>query len=183
MVGEAADGVETLRLAETLHPDLILLDVTMPPQNGIETARRLRAAHPEIVVLFLTMHEDEGLLHEALRVGGSGYVIKRAEDAEILRAIHATSQGDIYVHPTLTRALLAQPVTTQHRRGLPPVVLTRREIDVVRLLAKGNTNRQIAELLSLSIRTIENHRANLMGKLGVVSRVELVTYAEEQDLL
>jgi DNA-binding NarL/FixJ family response regulator len=134
-------------------------------------------------VLFLTMHEDEGMLHEALRAGASGYVIKRAEESEILQAIHAATRGDIYVHPAMTRALLQQPVATEHRRGAPADPLTRRELDVLRLLAKGNTNRQIAGLLGLSMRTVENHRANLMGKLGLVSRVELVNYAEEHNLL
>jgi two-component system response regulator NreC len=183
VVGEAEDGTETQRLAETLHPDLVLLDITMPPENGIQTAKLLKEKHPELIVLFLTMHEDEGLLHEALRAGAAGYVIKRAEESEILRAIHAASHGDIYVHPAMTRALLHQPVTMEHRRGSPANPLTRRELDVLRLLARGNTNRQIADLLGLSIRTVENHRANLMGKLGLVSRVELVNYAEEHDLL
>ena len=183
VVGEAKDGSETLELAGTLHPDVVLLDVTMPPENGIKTAKRLKAAHPEIVLLFLTMHEDEALLHEALRAGAAGYVTKRAEESEILQAIHAVIHGDIYVHPAMTRALLHRPVTTEHRRGVPEVSLTRRELDVLRLLAKGNTNRQIAGLLDLSMRTVENHRANLMGKLGLESRVELVSYAEEHNLL
>jgi len=183
IVGEAGDGTETLRLAETLRPDLVLLDITMPPDNGIETAKRLKEAHPELVVLFLTMHEDEGLLHEALRAGAAGYVVKRAEESEIRQAIHAASHGDIYVHPAMTRALLHQPVTTEHRRGAPAEELTPRELDVLRLLARGNTNRQIAALLDLSIRTVENHRANLMGKLGLDSRVGLVNYAEEHKLL
>jgi len=183
IVGEAGDGTETLRLAETLRPDLVLLDITMPPDNGIETAKRLKEAHPELVVLFLTMHEDESLLHEALRAGAAGYVIKRAEESEIRQAIHAASRGDIYVHPAMTRALLHQPVTTEHRRGAPAEELTPRELDVLRLLARGNTNRQIAALLDLSIRTVENHRANLMGKLGLDSRVGLVNYAEEHKLL
>lgn len=182
IVGEAGEGEETLRLAETLRPDLVMLDITMPPQNGIETAKQLKEKHPELIVLFLTMHEDESLLHEALRAGAAGYVIKRAEEAEILQAIHAASRGDIYVHPTMTRALLHQPVTTEHRRGALVDALTPRELDVLRLLAKGNTNRQIAGLLCLSVRTVENHRANLMGKLGLVSRVELVNYAEEHGL-
>lgn len=183
VVGEAADGTETLALTAELRPDLVLLDITMPPENGIRTAERLKEAHPELFVLILTMHEDEGLLHESLRAGASGYLIKRAEEAEILQAIRVVSHGDIYVHPSMTRALLHQPVTTEHRRGSPVEALTRRELDVLRLLARGNTNRQIASLLNLSMRTVENHRANLMGKLGMTSRVELVNYAEENKLL
>jgi two-component system, NarL family, response regulator NreC len=183
VVGEAGDGTEAIRLAETLRPDMILMDVTMPPENGIKTAKRLKGLHPELIVLFLTMHEDESLLHEALRAGASGYVIKRAAESEIIQAIHAASRGDIYVHPAMTRALLHQPVTTEHRRGAQTIALTRRELDVLRLLARGNTNRQIAGLLGLSMRTVENHRAILLGKLGLESRVELVNYAEEHNLL
>ncbi len=183
VVGEAASGAEALQLCSRLRPDLVLLDITMPQESGIKVAQQLRVEHPDIKVLFLTMHEEEGLLHEAMRAGASGYVIKRAEEAEILRAIHAASRGDIYVHPAMTRALLQQPVTSEHRRGAPSHPLTRREVDVLRLLAKGNTNRQIAGLLSLSMRTVENHRASLMGKLGLVSRVELVNYAEENELI
>jgi len=183
VVGEAENGAEALRLAETLHPDIVLLDITMPPESGIEIAKRLKDAHPELRVLFLTIHEDEGLLHEALSAGASGYVIKRAEESEILQAIHAASRGDIYVHPAMTRALLHQPVTTERRRGARAVDLTPRELDVLRLLAKGNTNRQTADLLGISVRTVENHRANLQDKLGLSSRVELVSYAEEHDLL
>ncbi len=110
-------------------------------------------------------------------------MIKRAEAPELLQAIHAACRGDVYVHPSMTRALLRQPVTTQRRRGSPEPELTPRELDVLRLLVRGNTNRQVADQLGLSTRTIESHRANLQGKLGLTSRVELVEYAEEHDLL
>ncbi|HSO24342.1 MAG TPA: response regulator transcription factor [Chondromyces sp.] len=183
VVGEAGDGTEALRLAESLEPDVVLLDIAMPPEDGIKTAQRLKERNPELFVLFLTMHEDEDMMHEALRAGASGYVIKRAEESEIIQAVHAANRGDIYIHPAMTRALLQHPVTTEHRRSAQPEQLTPREIDVLKLLVRGNTNRQIAELLGLSVRTVENHRANLMGKLGLVSRVELVDYAEENDLL
>lgn len=183
IVGEAQDGTETLYLAGTLHPDMVLLDITMPPENGIKTARRLKEEHPEVIVLILTMHEDEGLLHEALRAGAAGYVIKRAEESEIIQAIRASHRGDVYVHPAMTRALMQPSATPEPRRSSPVDALTRREIDVLRLLAKGNTNRQIGELLGLSVRTVENHRANLMAKLDLESRVELVNYAEENNLL
>jgi two-component system, NarL family, response regulator NreC len=183
VVGEAGDAAETLRLATVLQPDLVLLDITMPQQSGIVTAQQLKEAHPSLVVVFLTMHEDEGLLHEALRAGAAGYVIKRAEAAELLQAIRAASRGDIYVHPAMTRGLLRQPVTPRQGRGTPAPALTPRELEVLRLLARGNTNRQIAGLLGLSVRTVESHRANLMGKLALVSRVELVDYAEEHGLV
>ena len=120
------------------------------------------------------------MLQEALRAGGDGYLVKRADEPEILRALHAVRQGKLYVHATMTRAL-AQPLPS--RPAAHGEALTQREIDVLRLLARGNTNRQIGELLNLSIRTVESHRANLMGKLGLASRVELVTYAEEHGLL
>lgn len=183
VVGEAENGAAALLQAEALRPDLVLLDITMPDESGIKTAQKLKERFPGLIVLFLTMHEDESLLHEALRAGAAGYLIKRAEEGEILQAIHAASRGDLYVHPAMTRALLQQTVTSEHRRGAPVDPLTRRELDVLRLLAKGNTNRQIAEILGLSMRTVENHRANLMGKLGLESRVELVNYAEEHGLL
>ena len=182
VVGEAGTGEETLRLAEELRPDVVLLDIGMPGESGIETVRRLKATLPELRVLFLTMHEEEGTLLEALNAGGDGYVIKRADQAEIIQAIRVVRRGDVYVHPTMTRVLLGQTETTAHLQA-PVEPLSRREIDVLRLLARGNTNRQIAEILDLSVRTIESHRANLMGKLGVSSRVELVTYAEEHGLL
>jgi two-component system response regulator NreC len=182
VVGEAGTGEETLRLAEELHADVVLLDVSMPGESGIETVRRLKARLPALKVLFLTMHEEEGMLLEALNAGGDGYVIKRADQPEIIQAIRAVRRGDVYVHPAMTRGLLGHPEPTERPKE-PVEPLTRREIDVLRLLARGNTNRQIADLLTLSVRTIESHRANLMGKLGLASRVELVTYAEENGLL
>ncbi|HEX3128688.1 MAG TPA: response regulator transcription factor [Thermoanaerobaculia bacterium] len=182
VVGEAGSGEETLHLAEELRPDVVLLDIGMPGESGIETVRRLKAKLPALKVLFLTMHEEEGMLLEALGAGGDGYLIKRADEAEIIQAIRVVQRGDVYVHPTMTRALLSQTETTE-RPQEPVEPLTQREIDVLRLLARGNTNRQIAELLGLSTRTVESHRANLMGKLGLSSRVELVTYAEEHRLL
>lgn len=182
VVGEAGTGEEALRLAEELRPDVVLLDIGMPGESGIETVRRLKAKLPALKVLFLSMHEEEGMLLEALNAGGDGYLVKRADEAEIVQAIRAVRRGDVYIHPAMTRALLSQAEPAERPPG-PVEPLTHREIDVLRLLARGNTNRQIAELLALSIRTVESHRANLMGKLGLSSRVELVTYAEEHDLL
>ena len=181
VVGEAGTGEEVLRLTSELRPDIVLLDISMPGENGIETTRILKAKLPGVRVLFLTMHEEEGLLQEALRAGGDGYVVKRADEPEILRAIHAVRDGNLYIHATMTRAVGGG--SPAGGSPAPLETLTHREVDVLRLLAKGNTNRQIAELLNLSIRTVESHRANLMGKLGLASRVELVTYAEDHTLL
>jgi two-component system response regulator NreC len=183
VVGEAGDGRETIRCVEELAPDVVLLDIGMPGENGIEVARRLKGSFPQVRVLFLTMHEDPDLMREAIQAGAAGYVIKRAEDLEILNAIHAAYRGDLYVHPAMTRAFLEGGTGERKPSSPGGLPITRREVDILRLIARGNTNRQIAEALGLSIRTVESHRGNLMGKLGAKSRVELVAYAQEQGLL
>jgi len=182
VIAEASDGNDALRLACELRPDIVLLDISMPGPGGIEVTRRLKEALPELRVLILTAHEDESMLREAVQVGAAGYIIKRAVESELINAIHSVWRGDLYVHPAMTRALLKEmslfPVSAE------PAVesLTPREIEVLRLIAKGYTNGQIAKELNLSVRTIESHRANLMGKLELRSRVELVRYAMEHGL-
>jgi len=182
VIAEASDGNDVLRLASELRPDIVLLDISMPGPGGIEVTRRLKESLPEVRVLILTAHEDESMLREAVQVGAAGYIIKRAVESELINAIHAVWRGDLYVHPAMTRALLKEmslfPVSAE------PAVepLTPREIEVLRLIAKGYTNGQIAKELNLSVRTIESHRANLMGKVELRSRVELVRYAMEHGL-
>jgi two-component system response regulator NreC len=186
VVGEAGDGREALRLAAELHPDVVLMDVSMPAPagGGIETTRRLRDSLPKTRVLILTVHEDESLLREALRAGAVGYIVKRAAEAELVSAVQAVWRGDMYIHPTMTRALVKDVIDPPPmRKQKPAEFLTPREIDVLRLLAKGHTNRQIADTLNVSVRTVEGHRANLMSKLELHSRVELTSYAEEHGLL
>lgn len=183
VVAEAADGAEALRLTGELRPDIVLLDINMPGLDGIEVTRQLREILPEVKVLILTIYEDESLLQEAIRAGAAGYIIKRAVEAELIAAIHAICHGHLYIHPAMTRALLkdlAQAPVFDKPATQP---LTPREIEVVRLIAQGYTNRQIAEILSLSVRTVESHRANVMSKLALRSRVDLVRYAQEQNLL
>jgi two-component system response regulator NreC len=183
VVGEAGDGRETLQLVQELDPDLVLLDISMPGEDGIQVAKRLKASFPRVRVLFLTMHEDESLMREAIQAGAAGYIIKRAEESEILDAIHAARRGDLYVHPAMARALV-EPSALQRPQISPSgEPLTQWEIDVLRMLARGCTNRQIAETLGVPVRTVEKHRANLMVKLGVSSRVEVARYAEEHGLL
>lgn len=185
IVGEAADGDEALRLAQELQPDVVLTDISMPGPmgGGIAVAKRLKELLPKIRVLILTVHEDESLLREAVRVGAAGYIVKRAAENELVSAIEAAWRGDLYVHPAMTRPLFKEPALTPAPRLLLDESLTQREIDVLRLLAKGYTNRQIADVLSLSMRTVEGHRSNLMSKLNLHSRVELTSFAEEHGLL
>jgi two-component system response regulator NreC len=185
VVGEAADALEAIQLTRELNPDILLSDISMPglTGGGIEVTRRLRALAPDIAVLILTVHEDESLLREAIQAGASGYVVKRAAEAELISAVQAVARGDMYIHPAMTRMLLTGLATPKAARSDAAEPLTQREIDVLRLLAKGYTNRQIAETLSVSVRTIEGHRANLMDKLNAHSRVELTGIAEEMGLL
>ena len=185
IVGEAADGHETLRLAQELRPDVVLTDISMPGPvgGGIAVARRLKELLPSIRVLILTVHEDESLLREAVRAGAAGYIIKRAAETELVTAIEAACRGELYIHPAMTRSLFKEPTPAPASRALVDEALTQREIDVLRLLAKGYTNRQIADVLNLSMRTVEGHRSNLMSKLNVHSRVELTSFAEERGLL
>jgi two-component system response regulator NreC len=182
VVDEAADGDTALRLASRLRPDIVLLDLSMPGPGGIEVTRKLKEMLPAARVLILTVHEDETLLREALKAGASGYIIKRAVESELISAIRAVSRGEIYVHPAMTKWLLKEPTPAAPKKR-DPAALTPREIEVLRLIVQGHTNSQIAEVLSLSVRTVESHRANLMGKLGLQSRVELVRYAVKNKLL
>ncbi len=185
IVGEAADGSEALRLAYELQPDVVLTDISMPGPigGGLTVVRRLKETFPQMQLLVLTVHEDESLLHEAVSAGASGYIVKRAAETELVSAIRAACRGDLYVHPSMTRALFKTPAKPPMSKPVTIESLTPREIDVLRLLAKGYTNRQIADALKLSMRTVEGHRANLASKLNLHSRVELTSFAEEHGLL
>lgn len=183
VVGEVGDGLAVLRLTAELQPDIVLMDISMPGLNGIEATRRLGEIAPQVRVLALTVHEDEGMLREMMRAGAFGYIIKRAIESELINAIRVISQGNMYVDPAMTRALFkdisphAAPPKSSHEP------LTPREMDVLRLLARGYTNRQIAQELNISPRTVEGHRSSLVGKLGFSGRVELMNYAEGLGLL
>jgi len=182
VAGEAATGEETLREVEALLPELVLLDLSMPGPGGVELTRQLRTLFPQTRVLILTVHEDEVLLRETIRAGAAGYIVKRAAESELINAIHAVMRDELYVHPSLTRALLEE-TTRQPPPQRSPELLTPRELDVLQRLVRGYTNRQVADELGLSIRTVETHRANLMAKLELSDRVELVRWATEHQLL
>jgi two-component system response regulator NreC len=183
VVGEAADGEEALRLASALRPDIVLMDISMPDCGGIEATRRLRELLPDVRVLILTVHDDKSMVQEAIQAGAAGYILKRAAESDLVNAIQAVSRGDMYVHLPMTRALQAEATALAAASEVAVETLTPREIEVLRLIARGHTNRQIANLLTLSVRTVESHRANLMDKLDLHSRVELVRYAAQHGLL
>jgi DNA-binding NarL/FixJ family response regulator len=182
VIGEASDGSEAITKVLELKPDIVLMDLSMPNIGGIEATRQLAQTAPNVRILILTVHEDESLLKEVIRMGAAGYIIKRASQEDLIHAIRVVARGDLYVHPAMTRSLFSGPSPTQTKVS-EAETLTLREIEVLQLLAKGYTNRQIAEHLSLSPRTVEGHRANLSGKLGLRSRVELVEYAEKHGLM
>lgn len=182
VVGEAPNGEEALRLALELQPDLILLDIGMPGLDGIEVTRRLRKLLPRLQVLILTVYEDEALLVEAIKAGASGYVIKRAVEGDLISAIRAVSNGDMYIHPAITRLLVKNISPPAEPTTGAVASLTPREREVMDYIIRGFTNRQISEALYISIRTVEGHRASLFGKLGLKNRVELVEFAEKYGL-
>ena len=184
VVGEAESGLETLRLAEELQPDLVLLDISMPGLNGLEAIGMLRKRAPKARILILTMHDDVHYLRQALQNGASGYVLKKAADVELLSAIQAVMQGEIYVHSSMTRNLLEDILPPSQSTDLEQWdLLSEREKEVLRLVAYGYTAQEIADQLGLSVKTIETYRARGMEKLGLSSRAALVRFALSKGII
>jgi two-component system, NarL family, response regulator NreC len=183
VVGEASSGEEVIALTDKLRPDIVLMDIGMPGVDGIEATRTIKTTYANIQVLVLSVYEDESLLREAIQVGAAGYIIKRAAEGELISAIQAVSRGDMYIHPAITRLLFSQHPPADHSLEASLESLSPRELEVLGYLARGYTNRQIAETLYISTRTVESHRANIMGKLGIKNRIELVEYAKKYGLM
>ena len=183
VVGTADNGRDAVRLAEELQPDIAVVDVAMPELNGLEATRAIRNTSPETAIVVLSMHEGEEYLREALRAGAAGYVLKRAAAKELVGAINAVRRGDKYLDPALTDTLISDYVRQVERGDDTPDSLTDRELEVLKLVAEGHTNRQIALQLNISIKTVQTHRANLMDKLNLHDRTELVRYAIRRGLI
>lgn len=185
VVGEASTGKETVERAIALRPDVLLLDIAMPDLNGLEAARRLRQEAPELRIVVLTMYDDEAYLRQFLEMGAAGYVLKKAADTELADAIRAVHRGESFVYPSLMRQLIdsylkqpPSPAAPQSSEKLSP-----REVEVLRLVALGFTNQQIADELCIGVSTVETHRTHIMEKLGLRGRAQLVRYALANGLL
>jgi DNA-binding NarL/FixJ family response regulator len=179
VVAEAADGGEARELAIRERPDLAILDVKMPVLTGLQATREIRTQAPEVAVLILSMHDDERYLFEALKAGASGYVLKTQADTDLLAAVRAVERGEPFLTPEAQRSLIKDVL----ERGSTGEELTPREEEIVKLVAEAHTSKQIAAILHLSEKTVENHRANAMRKLGMRDRVELVRYAIRRGLI
>jgi DNA-binding NarL/FixJ family response regulator len=184
VVAEASDGLEALALARQYEVDLAVLDVSMPRRTGLQVAAQLIALQPELRVLMLSMHDNEQYLFAALKAGASGYVLKTAADRDLVEACRATLRGEPFLYPSAVAALV-RDFLDRARAGdaTPEDPLTPRELEVLKLVAEAHTNDQIAGLLAISRKTVERHRENLMGKLGMRDRVELTRYAIKRGLV
>jgi len=177
--GEAADGPETLRLAHTHHLEVAVLDIAMPHLNGLETARRLRETVPQTKIILLTMHSEAPYVLEALHAGAVGYVVKTQAATDLVQAIHTVVQGAIYLSPQVTNAVVQAYLAGA---TLPSDPLTSREREIVQRIAEGQTTKEIAAALGLSVKTVESHRINLMRKLDIHETATLVRYAIRRGL-
>ncbi|MCL0066215.1 response regulator transcription factor [Dehalococcoidia bacterium] len=185
VVGEVADGIEAVARVRELQPDVALMDIAMPNVNGLEATRQIRRRNPSVKVLTLTMYETEQFIFEMLRAGASGYILKSASGRELISAIQAVSQDDAYLYPSITRKVLDDYLEKikAEGKGNGRERLTSRECEILRLIAEGKTNKEIARLLMISVPTVQTHRLNLMKKLKLHDRVELVRYAIREGLI
>jgi len=186
VIGEAADGLELLDLLNHLNPDMVILDVSMPRLRGIEAIHEIKTMRPGVSILMLTMHKDKEYLYLALSAGAKGYLLKEDADRDLFFAIEKIRQGKTYVSPNLSEELLDDLVQIGKGEGKPSFEidpLTTREREVVKLIAEGRSSKEIADLLFISVRTVDNHRANIMEKLNLKKAADLVKYAIQKGYI
>jgi len=184
VVGEAADGAAVLQQAASVDPDIVVMDLSMPDMNGLVATRALKDARPSVDIVALTRHDDETFLQEVLRAGASGYVLKQSNPAEFLQAIRAVAAGGVYLDPAMTPRVADGLLTKASRaRDVTPPPISERETDVLRLIAIGHSNKEVAAQLRISVKTVEVHKANAMKKLGLTGRVDLIRYGVLQGWL
>lgn len=178
VVGEASNGQEVMSLAEQLQPDLILLDVSMPQMNGLKTTEVLKKSNPNLKILPLTRHTDVAYIQQMLKAGASGYMLKQSDSSELLHAIRAVVDGRTYLDPLVAEKLLSNVYgRTPRKDQFPQQKLSTRETEVIRLIAQGYSNKEVVASLDISVKTVETYKANVMKKLDLKSRIDIVRYA------
>ena len=185
IVGEAGTGQDALNAVQSLSPNVVLMDIGLPDMSGIDATREIKRTNPEVAVVALTIHEDEEYFFKMLEAGAGGYVPKRAAPEELLTAIRAAAVGEVYLYPSLAKLLVKDYLTQDHTNDAEKALdgLTERELQVLRYLAEGVSNDEIAEALVISKKTVARHRENIMQKLSLHSRSELVRYAIRKGII
>ncbi|MFQ5419401.1 MAG: response regulator [Anaerolineae bacterium] len=183
VVGEAVDGAQAIALTGELDPDVVLMDIGMPGVDGLEATSRIKAQWPIVNVLVLTMHRSEEYFFEMLKKGASGYILKGAETSDLIHAIRVVAQGEVFLYPTMAQKLVQDYLSLKGGETAVDPQLSPRENEILQLLAQGYSNKEIADKLVISPSTVHTHRTNLMQKLGLNSRHELIQYARRRGLL
>ena len=185
VVGEAGDGREAVQMAETLKPDIIVMDIAMPNLNGIDATEQIVKNSPQIGVILLSMHSDDSYLSRALNAGARGYLVKETADADLPRAVEVAAQGKPFFSPAISKLLVEDYVRRMQQQGLkdPYELLTVREKETLQLAAEGKTNKEIAKILDVGVSTVETHRFNVMQKLGLHSSADIVLYAVRNKII
>ncbi len=181
VVGEAQDGAEAVRCVQELQPDIVLMDIAMPGMNGLKATQQIRQQYPATRVLILTQHEDRQYVMPLLQAGASGYVLKRALGADLISALRTVAKGGTFLYPSVATTVLEQVQRPRAQGGT--TALTPRETEILKHIARGESNPQIAAALSLSVKTVDWHRTNLMSKLDLHSVADLVRYALHNNLV
>ena len=183
VVGEALNGIEALELAASLQPDVVLMDITMPELDGLEATRQLKARFPHMNVLVLTMHRSDEYFFEMLKAGASGYILKGAKTSELINAVRIVQRGEVFLYPSMTQKLVQGYLQLADWDTETEPSLSPREKEIFQLLAEGYSNKEIADELVISPSTVHSHRGNLMDKLGLNNRRELIQYARRRGLI
>ncbi|NGO49436.1 response regulator [Streptomyces ureilyticus] len=184
VVAEAGDGAEAIEAARTTQPDLAILDIAMPRLTGLQAARELSRTQPDLRILILTMYDNEQYFFEALKAGAAGYVLKSVADRDLVEACRATMRDEPFIYPGAINALIRNYLDrAKDGANLPAKAITDREEEILKLVAEGHTSQEIADLLVISVKTVERHRANLLQKLGLKDRLELTRYAIRAGLI